>query len=99
MEAPYVIGDDIPYYNVTEERGRGGTKKILHVLPPPPEEPKKIEVTADFGEKKQVILAAKARACIDLVAPTIELVAKDPGKVKGAYTALVKMVHGELDRL
>jgi hypothetical protein len=102
MEEPYKVGDDIPHYNFTEEKGRGGTKKILHVLPPPPpaEEPKKIEVTAEFGEKRSVVLAAKARACIDAMGFAVEFMplAGDK-KLSDVYPALLKAIHKELDKI
>jgi hypothetical protein len=102
MEEPYKVGDDIPYYNFTEEKGRGGTKKILHVLPPPPipEEPKKIEVTAEFGEKRSVVLAAKARACIDAMGYAVTFTSGvTDKKVNDVYPALLKAIHKELDRI
>ena len=97
MEAPYVAGDEIPRYEIKEQSGRGGVKKILTVLPPLEE--KKIEVTADFGEKRNVILSARARACIDLVPVAVEMAEKSAGKAKtdAIYKGLVKMVWKQLD--
>jgi hypothetical protein len=101
METPYSVGDDIPRYEITEQKGRGGSKKILKVLPPPPppEEPKKIEVTAEFGEKREVILAAKARACIDAMGYAVEFAKGTDKKVGDIYPALVKSIHKELDKI
>lgn len=101
MEVPYVAGDEIFRYEITEQKGRGGTKKILTVLPPPPPvEEKKIEVTAEFGEKKSVILAAKARACIDAMGYAIEFEPRALGKkLNDLYPALVKAIHKELDKI
>lgn len=98
MEAPYVAGDEIARYEITEQTGRGGAKKILKVLP---KEDKKIEVTADFGEKRNVILSARARACIDLVPVAVEMAEKSQGKAKtdAIYKGLVKMVWKQLDEI
>lgn len=106
MEAPYVAGDEIPKYSIAEQKGRGGTKKILtveKVAPPPvpiPAPTKKIEVTAEFGEKKSVVLAAKARACIDAMGYAIEFEPRALGKkLNDLYPALVKAIHKELDKI
>lgn len=96
MEVPYVAGDEIPRYEIKEQTGRGGAKKILTVLP---KEEKKIEVTADFGEKRNVILSARARACIDLVSVATEVAEKHQMKTEVAYKALVKMVWKQLDEI
>ena len=98
METPYVAGDEIARYEITEQPGRGGAKKILKVLP---KEDKKIEVTADFGEKRNVILSAKARACIDLVSTAVSMAEKSNGKAKtdAVYRGLVKMVWKQLDEI
>ena len=98
MEVPYVAGDEIARYEIKEQSGRGGVKKILTVLP---KEEKKIEVTADFGEKRNVILSARARACIDLVPVAVEMAEKSAGKAKtdAIYKGLVKMVWKQLDEI
>jgi hypothetical protein len=100
MEEPYKVGDEIPRYEITEQKGRGGTKKILTVLPPPPPvEEKRVEVTAEFGEKKSVVLSAKARACIDAMGYAVEFVKGTTQKINDIYPVLVKAIHKELDRL
>jgi hypothetical protein len=93
-----VAGDEIARYEITEQTRRGGAKKILKVLP---KEDKKIEVTADFGEKRNVILSARARACIDLVPVAVEMAEKSQGKAKteAIYKGLVKMVWKQLDEI
>ena len=100
LENPYSVGDEIPRYEITEQTGRGGAKKILTVLPPLPEE-KRIEVTAEFGEKKSIVLAAKARACIEMMAVAANMARESAGKTttEKAYKALVKMVWSELERI
>ena len=97
-EEPFKVGDDVPRYEISELKDRAGTRKILAVLP---EEPKKIEVSADFGEKKDVIFAAKARAIIDAMGYAVAFMPYAPkGKtVVDIHGSFIKVIHKELDRL
>lgn len=97
-EEPYKVGDDFPDYEIRDAAGRSGTKKVFYILPPAPPEEKRIEVTADFGEKKSVILAAKARACIEAMGFTVGLLPFSNGqKFSQIYPVIVKAIHKQLD--
>ena len=99
-EAPYKVGDELPAYEIKEEKGRGGSKKVLR-LRPETKEDKGVSVTVDSGEKRNVILSAKARACIDLVSTAVSMAEKSSGKAKtdAVYKGLVKMVWKQLDEI
>lgn len=99
-EEPFKDGDEMPAYEIKQSTGRGGGKNILTILPPPTEQ-KGVSVTVDSGEKKNTILHARARACIDMVSQAIEMAEKSGGKVKtdAAYRGLVKMVWKQLDEV
>ena len=96
-EAPYKVGDELPPYEVTVQKGRGGDKKVLRLKT----EDKGVSVTVDSGEKRSVILSAKARACIDLVSVAVSMAEKSNGKSKtdAVYRGLVKMVWKQLDEI
>jgi len=98
-EEPFKVGDDIGLYRIDEAKSRAGTRNVLTLLPP--EEDKKIEVTVDSGEKRSIILAAKGRACIDLVGPAQALAEKSEGKLNTAraYASLVSMVWKQLEKI
>ena len=98
-EEPFKVGDDIGLYRIDETKSRAGTRNVLTLLPP--EEDKKIEVTVDSGEKRSILLAAKGRACIDLVAPAAMMAEKSGGKINTAkaYAALVGMVWKQLEKI
>lgn len=96
-EAPYKVGDELPPYEVTVQKGRGGEKKVLRLKT----EDKGMSVTVDSGEKRSIILSAKARACIDLVSVAVSMAEKSNGKAKtdAVYKNLVKMVWKQLDEI
>lgn len=96
-EAPYKVGDELPPYEVTVQRGRGGEKKVLRLKT----EDKGVSVTVDSGEKRSIILSARARACIDLVSTAVSMAEKSNGKAKtdAVYKSLVKMVWKQLDEI
>ena len=94
-EAPYKVGDDLPPYEITVQKGRGGEKSVLKLKP----EDKGMSVTVESGEKRNVILSARARACIDLVSVATEVAEKHQMKTEVAYKALVKMVWKQLDEI
>ena len=77
------------------EKGRGGEKNVLKLKP----EDKGVSVTVESGEKRNVILSARARACIDLVSVATEVAEKHQMKTEVAYKALVKMVWKQLDEI
>jgi len=94
-EHPLKEGEEIGNYRIDETKSRAGTRNVLVILPP---EEKKIEVTADFGEKHNIIMSAKARACIDLVPSALAFAEKSGGKLNTAkaYGILVDMVWKQL---
>ena len=94
-EAPYKVGDELPPYEVTVQKGRGGEKKVLRLKT----EDKGMSVTVDSGEKRSVILSAKARACIDLLPVAADMADKFKMKTEVAYKGLVKMVWKQLDEI
>lgn len=98
-EEPFKVGDDIGLYRIDETKSRAGTRNVLTLLSP--EEEKKIELTVDSGEKRNIILSAKARACIDLVAPAQAYSEKSAGKLNTAkaYGILVDMVWKQLEKI
>ena len=99
-EEPFKPGDELPPYEVKETAtGRGGSVKMLVLLPPKPDPAPVSEYTYEAVDKTTTILSAKARACIDAMgyAATIApLVGKKPSEI---YPFLVKSIHGELDKL
>lgn len=96
-EAPYKVGDELPPYEVTVQKGRGGEKKVLRLKA----EDKGVSVTVDSGEKRSIILSARARACIDLVSTAVSMAEKSNGKAKtdAVYKNLIKMVWRQLDEI
>lgn len=94
-EAPYKVGDELPPYEVTVQKGRGGEKKVLRLKT----EDKGVSVTVDSGEKRSVVLAAKAKACLELIIPALDMAARHQMKTEVAYKGLVKMVWKQLDEI
>jgi hypothetical protein len=98
-EEPFKVGDDIGLYRIDETKSRAGTRNVLTLLPPPEE--KRVEVTVETGEKKSIVLAAKAKACIELVAPALAFAEKSGKQLNTAkaYGILVDMVWKQLEKI
>jgi hypothetical protein len=99
-EEPFKVGQDIGLYRIDETKSRAGTRNVLTLLTPEPEE-KKIELTVESGEKRSIVLAAKAKACIELVGPAQALAEKSNKQLNTAkaYGILVDMVWKQLEKI
>ena len=99
-EEPFKPGDELPPHEVKDTAtGRGGSVKMLVLLPPKPDPAPVGEYTYEAVDKTTTILNAKARACIDAMGYTMTMPGVTKELIVGVYQKLVKAIHSELDKL